>query len=97
MGVLAVQSRDTMYATPFRQEQVQHCILTDQKYGISTRLKRTIMFRRFFESLGRIINGPAILYEDNNAAIQQIQAEKLTSRIKHLDIMMTWLHEQHKY
>ena len=36
-------------------------------------------------------------YEDNNAALQQIQANKLTSRIKHLDIMMTWLHEQYKY
>ena len=30
-------------------------------------------------------------------AIQQIQADTLTTRIKHLDIMMTWLHEEHAY
>ena len=62
-----------------------------------TGVKRTIVFRRFFESLGKIIKGPTISYEDNNAAIQQMHADKLTPRIKHLDIMMTWLHEQHTY
>ena len=54
-----------------------------------TGVKRTIVFRRFFESLGKTIKGPTISYEDNNAAIQQMHADKLTSRIKHLDIMMT--------
>ena len=34
-----------------------------------TGVKRTIVFRRFFESLGRPIKGPTISYEDNNAAI----------------------------
>ena len=62
-----------------------------------TGVKRTIVFRRFFESSGRAIRGPTILYEDNNAAIQQIQAGQITPRIKHLDIMMNWLHEQHQY
>ena len=62
-----------------------------------TGVKRTIVFRRFFESLGKAIQGPTISYEDNNAAIQQIQAGQLTPRVKHLDIMMTWLHEQHLY
>ena len=36
-------------------------------------------------------------YKDINATIHQIQADKLTSRNKNLDIMMTWLYEQHAY
>ena len=35
-----------------------------------TGLKRTKVFRRFFESLGRPIKGPTPSYENNNAAIQ---------------------------
>ena len=62
-----------------------------------TGVKRTKIFRRFFESLGRTIKGPTPSYEDNDATIHQIQADKLTPRIKHLDIMMTWLHEQEAY
>ena len=58
-----------------------------------TEVKRTKMFRRFFESLGRTIKGQTPSYEDNDATIHQIQADKLRPRIKHLDIMMTWLHE----
>ena len=60
-------------------------------------VKRTKTLRRFFESLGRIIKGPTPSYEDNDATIHQIQANKLTPKIKHLDIMMTWLHEQDAY
>lgn len=30
-------------------------------------------------------------------AIQQIQADKLTSRINRLDIMMSWLHKEYAY
>ena len=62
-----------------------------------TGVKRTKIFRRFFESLGRTIKGPTPSYEDNDATIHQIQADKLTPRIKHLDIMMTWQHEQEAY
>ena len=47
------------------------------------------------EPLEGPIKGPTPSYEDNNAAIQQIQADKLTPRVKHLDIMMSWLHEEH--
>ena len=53
-----------------------------------TGVKRTKVFRRFFESLGRKIRGPTPSYEDNNATIHQIKSDKITPRIKHLDIMM---------
>ena len=33
-------------------------------------VKRTKVFRRFFESLGRPIKGPTPSYENNNAVIQ---------------------------
>ena len=35
-----------------------------------TGVKRTIIFRRFFESLRSKIEGPTISYENNNVAIQ---------------------------
>ena len=60
-------------------------------------VKRTKIYRRFFESFGRTIEGPTPSYEDNNVTIHQIQANKFTPRIKHLDIVMTWLHEQDTY
>ena len=55
------------------------------------------MFRRPFESLGRTIKDPTPPYEDNDEPVHQIQADKFTPRIKHLDIMMTWLHGQEVY
>ena len=42
-----------------------------------------------FESLVRTIKGPTPSYEDNDATIHQIQSDKLTARIKDLDIVMT--------
>ena len=41
------------------------------------------------------ITYPTPAYADNNVMIQQIQANNLTSRIKHMDIMMEWLDEEH--
>ena len=56
-----------------------------------TKVKITKMFRRFFESLGRTIKGPTPSYEDNDATIHQIQADKLTPRIKHLEAFVLFL------
>ena len=60
-------------------------------------IKRPKVFRRPFESLEKSIQGLTPSYEDNNAAIQKIKSDKLTPRIKHLDIMMIWLHQDHDY
>ena len=62
-----------------------------------TRVKQTKVFKKFFESLGRTTKGPTPSYNYNNAAIQQIQADKLTLRTKSLGIMMSWLHEHHTH
>ena len=40
------------------------------------------------------ITHPTLIHEDNNVIIQQIQADTLTKNIKHLDIMMSYAHEQ---
>ena len=58
-------------------------------------IRKLQTIQKIFESLGRTIRGATISYEGNNAAIHKIQAGQLTPRIKHLDMMMTWLHEQH--
>ena len=58
--------------------------------------KKTKIFRRFMESMGRPLTHPSPTYEDNNATISQILKDRLTPRIKHLDIPMTILHEDHQ-
>ena len=77
------------------------CIENSQATRSSSTYKRigneSILYRseeekiveEIFESLGKAIKGPTISYEYNNATIQNIQADKLTLRIKHLDVMMT--------
>ena len=57
-------------------------------------IKRGIQFRRFKASMGSPIGHPTPTYEDNDAVISQVKQDKLTPRIKHLDIPMIWLHEQ---
>ena len=59
--------------------------------------KENNSIQEVFELLRRAIHGPTISYEDNNAAIQQIQVGQLAPRVKHFDIMMIWLHEQYQY
>ena len=58
--------------------------------------KKTKIFRRFLESAGRPSTHPTPIYEDNDATIAQILKDRLTPRIKHLDIPMTILHEDHR-
>ena len=58
--------------------------------------KKTKIFRRFLESVGRPLTHPTPTYEDNDATISQILKERLTPRIKHLGIPMTVLHEDHQ-
>lgn len=45
-------------------------------------------FFNIFESLGRTLEGPTPSYNDYNADIQQIQANKLALRIKNLNTIM---------
>ena len=78
-----------------KQPGVAHHTNEAEICAFFTGIKRTKVFRRFLESLGKPVNGPIPSYEDNNTAIQQIKADELTTQVKHLDTMMSWLHEQH--
>ena len=71
-----------------KQDGVAHHTNGAELRAFFTGVKRTKIFRRFFESLGRPILGPTPSYEDNNAAIQQIMADKLTPWIKHIYIIL---------
>ena len=45
-------------------------------------------------SAGHPITNPTIAYEDNSATISQVLKDRLTPQVKHLDLKVTWLHQQ---
>ena len=55
--------------------------------------KRTVSYRRLLLSMGQLHPNPTYIFEDNNATIAQVLRDGLTPRTKHLDILVTWLHE----
>ena len=57
--------------------------------------KRTVSYRRLLLSIGRSHPNPTPIFEDNNATIAQVLRDRLIPRTKHLDIIVTWLHEQY--
>ena len=57
--------------------------------------KGTIRYRRFFDSIGRPLNHPTPTHEDNEATISQVLKDRLTPEVKHLDVIICWLHQQH--
>ena len=77
-----------------KQNDVADCTNRAEIQAYFMGIKRVIQFRRFKASLGSPIGHPTPAYEDNDAVISQVKQDKLTPRIKHLDIPMTWLHEQ---
>ena len=46
-------------------------------------------------NLGLPIIKPTVVYEDNLATVQQVLKDRLTPRVRHLDVLITWLHDQH--
>ena len=35
---------------------------------------------------------PTITYEDNQATIAQVNQDRITPQVRHLDVLITWLH-----
>ena len=57
--------------------------------------KRTVSYRRLLLSIGRASPTATPIFEDNAATIAQVLRDRITPRTKHLDILITWLHEQY--
>ena len=55
-------------------------------------VKRTLEARRFLESMNKGTPYPTPFIEDNQETITQINKDRLTPRVKQLNIITTWLH-----
>ena len=51
----------------------------------------TLELRRFLESMNDSVFGPTQIIEDNQVTIIQIKKDRITPRIRQLDIVLTWL------
>lgn len=63
--------------------------------ALSTGFKKTIGIRQFVTNLGMPISNPTPTHEDNMATIQQVVKDRLTPHVRHLDVLITWLSDQH--
>ena len=55
--------------------------------------KLTIQYRRFFQSLGSRIPHPTPVLTDSETTLTQVFKDRLTPQVRHLDVMVCWLHE----
>ena len=56
-------------------------------------VKRTIEIRRLLHCLGFPQLQPTTISEDNQATIAEVLNDRLTSQVRHLDTIISWLHE----
>ena len=54
-----------------------------------------VYWRGFASSIGYPITGPIPTYEDNQATIQIVLANRVTPQVRHLDSLIMALHEWH--
>ena len=71
------------------------CTNITETTSIYKGVKRTLEIRRFLESMNDSVSGPTPVFEDNQATIVQIKKDRLTPRIRQLDMVLTWLHYQY--
>ena len=51
-------------------------------------------YRNILLSLNSPQIGPTPTFEDNKATIAQVIKDRLTSRIRHIDVLVAWINEQ---
>ena len=56
--------------------------------------RRTLAYRSILASLGQPQQYPTPTFEDNAATIAQVLNDKLTPRVKHIDLLLKWLNNQ---
>lgn len=59
-------------------------------------LLRTKIIRTLLLNMGLPVGKPTPHYEDNSAAIQLVQAHRVTPRLRHIDIPLCYLHMEHQ-
>jgi len=63
--------------------------------ALQSGVKTTLHIRQFMATIGHPITHPTPTYEDNQATIHQVLQDRLTPQVRHLDVLITWLHEQY--
>ena len=56
--------------------------------------RKTITYRNTLQSLNESQTSPTPTFEDNAATIKQVLNDRLTPRVKHIDVLVSWLNEQ---
>ena len=56
--------------------------------------RKTVWFRSILKSLNVPQPGPTPTFEDNKATIAQVLNDRLTPRVRHIDVLVAWLNEQ---
>ena len=56
--------------------------------------RRTIWYRNILQSLNVPQAHPTPTFEDNQATITQVLNDRLTPRVRHIDVLVAWLNEQ---
>ena len=59
-------------------------------------VKRTIKFRKYLEHRRVHSPNPTPTYIDNEAVINLIKANRVTSRLRHIDIPLCFMYNEHK-
>ena len=70
-------------------------VLAHRLFTLFQTAKRMVSYRRLLLSIGRASPTATPIFEDNAATIAQVLRDRITPRTKHLDILITWLHEQY--
>ena len=60
--------------------------------ALQSGVKQTIIFRNLLQNLGFPQRRPTITLEDNNSTIAQVLKDRLTPQVRHLDVLITWIH-----
>ena len=58
-------------------------------------VKRTTVIRRFLQQLGYSQNEPTVIAEDNQPLIHEVTHNRITSRVRHLDVPLAHLQEKY--
>ena len=77
-----------------KQNMTADCTNGSKIRALHLCVRRIIVHRRFLMSAGHPIQGPTIAYEDNSATITQVLKDRLTPQVKHMDLKVTWMHQQ---
>ena len=56
--------------------------------------RKTINYRNILVSLNNAQPGPTPTFDDNKATIAQVLKDRLTPRVRHIDVLVAWLNDQ---